>query len=195
LTLGGLLLLTTGSLAHPSGNGPRGGVASTPEAMAAKVLALDANGDGKLTKEEVTDERLHSLFNRADANQDDVVTRAELIAQIKKESAAAVAAGSQRGGGPGGRGGPGGGGPPQPGQIISPFVQEALQLTAAQRERLADLQKLVDAKLAEILTDAQKEQISEMRNRGPGGPCSGPGGRSGSEGRGNPPARPPGESN
>ena len=43
-------------------------------------MAFDKNKDGKLTKDEITDPRLHRLFDRADADKDGVVTREELIA-------------------------------------------------------------------------------------------------------------------
>src|ERR1041385_4835318 len=77
-------------------------------------------------------------------------------------------------GGPGGRG-PGGvgGGAPQPGQLLPPFFQEMLKLTAEQKRQLEDLQKEVDGKLAMILTAEQKKQLAEMRDRGPGGFRSG----------------------
>jgi EF hand len=73
------------------------------------MMAFDKNGDGKLTKEEVVDERLHRLFDRADANKDGVVTKEELMAL------AAVMEAEMGSGG--GRGGPGGdfGGPPDGG--------------------------------------------------------------------------------
>src|SRR5205085_6165892 len=92
-----------------------------------RMMAFDKNKDGKLTKDEVTDERLHRLFDRADKNKDGIVTREELVALAKEMGA--EAGGDERGGpggrgpgGPGGRGGrgpggPGGfGGPPRPGQ-------------------------------------------------------------------------------
>lgn len=70
---------------------------------------------------------------------------------------------------PGGKGGFGGGfRPPQPGQIMPPFLQEQLKLTADQKKELEALQKDVDAKLDKLLTDDQKKQLKEMRERGPG---------------------------
>jgi hypothetical protein len=65
-----------------------------------------------------------------------------------------------------GPGGPGGFGPPQPGQVLPAFLQDMLQLTADQRKQLDGLQQEVDGKLAKILTDAQKEQLKEMQQRG-----------------------------
>lgn len=79
--------------------------------------------------------------------------------------------------GPGGPGGPGG--PPMPGQILPPFLQDRLNLTAEQKKQLEALQKEVDGKLAKILTEDQKRQLKEMQQRGPGGrrPGDGPTGR------------------
>jgi hypothetical protein len=62
-----------------------------------------------------------------------------------------------------------------------------LRLTADQKKQLDELQKKVDARLAEILTDEQKKQMKEMpRGFGPGGFPGGPGRPPG------PPGGPPG---
>jgi outer membrane protein assembly factor BamB len=70
-------------------------------------------------------------------------------------------------GGPGGRGGrgPGGFGPPKPGQILPGFLQGMLNLTPEQQTKLDTIQKGVDERLAQVLTDAQKKQL----NAQPGG--------------------------
>src|SRR2546423_11058023 len=87
-----------------------------------RLMAFDKNKDGKLTREEVTDERLLRMFDRADTNKDGVVTKEELIALAEKLDAES-GRGDDRGGpggrGPGGRGpggpdGPGGRGPGGP---------------------------------------------------------------------------------
>jgi EF hand len=67
---------------------PGGGKRSTEtvDEFVAKMMAFDANKDGKLTKEELTDTRLHALFDRADTNKDGIVTREELEALFAKES-------------------------------------------------------------------------------------------------------------
>ena len=161
-----------------------------------RMMAFDKNKDGKLTKDEVTDVRLHRLFDRADANKDGVVTREELMA-LAATMEAEIGPGRGPGGfggpgdeGPGGRGpgGPGGGGPggpgfrgmggpPRPGMVLPPFLAAALNLTSSQREQVEKLQKEVDAKISAILTDEQKEELKQMRfNPGPPG---GPGGRGG----------------
>ena len=89
-------------------------------------------------------------------------------------------------GGPG-MGGPGMGG--RPGDILGPMFQQRLQLTPDQKTQLTALQKEVDSRLSAILTDSQRTQLKEMRDRGPGG-FGPPGGRRG----GGPPGggRPPG---
>jgi outer membrane protein assembly factor BamB len=82
------------------------------------------------------------------------------------------AGGPPGGGRPGGFGG-GFGGPPQPGRILSPFVQQRLNLTDEQKKELEALQKEVDAALEKLLTDEQKKQLKEPA---PGRPPSGFGG-------------------
>src|SRR5205814_8823226 len=77
------------------------------DAMVERVMAFDKNKDGKLTRDEMTDPRLKALCDRADANKDGVVTKAELKAVFSREAS------RFQGGGPGG--GPGGFGPVGPG--------------------------------------------------------------------------------
>jgi EF hand len=160
------------------------------DGLVARMMAFDKDGDGKLAKSEMTDERLHRLFDRADADKDGTVTKAELTALEAKESA------SFRGG-PGGFGPPGGPGgpmmgPARPGEILPSFLQRALDLSSEQKAQLDELQKDVDSRLAKILTDAQKKTLAQMRRRGPGGPGGfGPPGRRGpGVGPGGPPPPP-----
>jgi hypothetical protein len=183
--------------------GPGGGKTATVEEMVARMMTFDKNMDGKLTKDEVTDSRLQSLFDRADANGDGILTKEELTAFFTKEQAALNAQGGGPGGGFGPPGGPGGGfggpggpgggfgppgGMPRPGQILPPFLADRLNLTDDQKKQLADLQKDVDTKLDKILTADQKKQLQEMRpGGGPGGfgrPGGGPGGPGGPDGPG-----------
>ncbi len=74
--------------------------------LVSRMLAFDKNGDGMLTRDEITDERLLRLFVRADANKDGIVTKEELQTLAK-----AMQAEIGQGGGRGGFGGPPDGGP------------------------------------------------------------------------------------
>ena len=75
-------------------------------------------------------------------------------------------------GGPGGRG-PGAFAPAQPGQILPPFFQDALRLTEEQKAKVAELQKDIDQKMANLLTDVQRKQLQEIQQGGGrGGPGS-----------------------
>lgn len=53
--------------------------AQPPDDMVARLMAFDANKDGKLTKDEVP-ERMQGIFERADGNKDGVLTKEELTA-------------------------------------------------------------------------------------------------------------------
>jgi len=138
------------------------GKSETVDEFVAKLMAFNKAKDGKLTKAELTDARLHALFERADANKDGVVTRAELEALFQREKLAGGGFGEKGKDGFGDKKGFKGIAPPQPGTILSPFVQDALNLTEAQRQKLAELQKDVDAKLDKILTPEQKTQLREF---------------------------------
>jgi len=203
--------IATSTLAQPPrpnqpGRPQPGGDAGNVESFLSRLMAFDANKDGKIQTDEIGDSRLKPLIERADGDKDGVVTRDELTALFAKESAA-LGGGGRGGpgpgapppGGPGGPGAPGGRGPgmmPQPDQILPPFLQEALGITEAQRKQLDELQKDVDAKLSKILTEQQRQQLRDMRERGPRGPGfgggpGGPGGQPPREGGGN--RRPPNE--
>jgi Spy/CpxP family protein refolding chaperone len=79
---------------------------------------------------------------------------------------------------------PGGfGPPPQPGEVLPKPLQDRLKLSAAQKQQLAELQKDLDAKLADLLTAEQNKSLSQIRQgKGgigggqPGMPGGGPGG-------------------
>ncbi len=190
------------------GPGQRGG--NVAQASLEKLFQLDADKDGKLTKDEVADSRLQNLFARADVDKDGNVTREEVSALFEKEAQTFGRGGQGGPGGPGGFGPPGSGpqgfggpgfaGPPRPGQILPPFLHDALELSDKQREELQELQTDVDARLEKILSAEQRRMLSEMTPRGPGGPGfggpgSGPGGPRGQGQRGPGPrgGRPPGE--
>src|SRR5262249_41522537 len=123
-----------------------------------RMMTFDKNKDGKLSKDEITDQRLLRLFDRADADKDGTVTKEELTAlatRMVEESPPGGRGGfgppgggpggpggfGPPGGGPGGPGGPGGFGPPgAPGQILPSFLQDRLKLTAEQKKQLKELQ-------------------------------------------------------
>jgi EF hand len=181
----GLMALCTMAIAQRPG-----GDASESDDLVARMMAFDADKDGKLTKSEVTDERLHRLFDRVDANHDGTVTKNELTAVAKQEQSKPRGRGGFGFGPPGG--GPGGMmmmGPPRPGDILPTMVRQRLRLTDEQKTQVDELQKDVDAKLDKILTAEQKVQLKEMRERGPGGfgpPGFGPGRGRGGRGGGPP---------
>ncbi|MCA9053053.1 MAG: EF-hand domain-containing protein [Planctomycetaceae bacterium] len=215
LTLAVSVAVTQGP--PPRGGGPGGRRnAGTAEEFTTRLMSLDANQDGRLVREEVTDSRLQSMFVRADRDKDGEVTSQELAALYERES---TAGGSSDGRGPDGRGfGPGGppdgdfgrdgpmpregfggqgrgpqGGPPRPGEVLPPFVREQLNLSRKQTQELDELQRMVDQRLSRILTEEQMSQLQQpRRGGGPGGPGQpreggfGPEGR-GPEGRGRPP--------
>jgi hypothetical protein len=179
----GILATATlaGYIAIAQGPGRRDNDGPSGDDTVTLMMEFDANKDGKLTKEEVTDERLTRLFARADADKDGTVTKAELTALVAAEPARR---GGPGGFGPGGFGGPPGGGPPgggfRPGQVLPQMLQSRLNLSAEQKTQIEALQKEVDAGLEKILSAEQNAQLKEMRNRGPGGPGGGgPGGRRG----------------
>src|SRR5271166_4376716 len=137
-------LLVTASIAAAQPERPRSEAVSqsaSGDDLVARMMVYDKNKDGKLTKDEITDLRLHRLFDRSDLNKDGTVTKEELASLAAKEPSMI------RGGGPGG--GPGGFmmGMPRPGEILPPMFQQRLQLTAVQKAQLAELQKDVDGKL------------------------------------------------
>lgn len=88
--------------------GERGGgtAGSAPDDLADTLMAFDRNGDGKLVRAELP-ERFQGIVDRADADKDGALTKAELK---QGENATAAAEGGDRQGGEGregrGRGGP-----------------------------------------------------------------------------------------
>jgi len=91
------------------------------------------------------------------------------------------------GGGPGGPGGdrPRRAGPPGGVHVIPRFAEDKLNLTDVQRKQIADLEKEMKDKLAQILTPEQLKTLEQARPpRGPG--RDGPGGPQGPGDRGGP---------
>jgi hypothetical protein len=180
---GTLVAAAATAAGQPPDDGPRPGGDSNVANTITRMMRFDKNKDGKLTKAEVTDQRLRRLFDRADADKDGTVTTAELTTLASEWQ-------QREGNGPPGFGGPGfgppgggpggmmGGPPPRPGEILPGMLRRNLRLTGAQTKQLDDLQKEVDAKIEKILNADQNKQLKAMRQRGPGmfgGPR--PGGR------------------
>jgi hypothetical protein len=107
-------LVSTQLIAQPSGEKQEPGKQNQKDfsdsSVVTRMMAFNLKKDGKLTKEEVTDPRLHRLFDQADANMDGVVTKEELIALAAKIDAE-FGQGGPGGKGPKGEKGPGGKGP------------------------------------------------------------------------------------
>src|SRR5262245_23605923 len=80
------------------GKGGKGGNESVDD-FVAKLMAFNNAKDGKLTKAELTDTRLHALFDRADTKKNGFVTRADLEALFSRENVQ----GGYGKGGPGGK--------------------------------------------------------------------------------------------
>src|SRR3982074_1560592 len=79
LTVAGAICLAGAASTAPAQAPPNpGGAGGSP--LVARMMAFDKNKDGKLTRDEITDERLLRLFDQADTNKDGVVTKEELIA-------------------------------------------------------------------------------------------------------------------
>jgi len=199
----------------------KGETATGANSLVDRLMAFDKNKDGKVTKDELTDERLMRLFNRADADKNGEVTREELnalAAQVGSEAGSGGGGGDFKGGKgrkgkdggdfgpPDGEKGPGFGKkgfPPRPGQVLPPFLQERLMLTDEQKKQIDELQKDVDARLAKILTEEQQKILRERskgfggfggKDRPPPGPGGGPPGSDGPRpGFDGPPPLPPGD--
>ncbi|MCE2882894.1 MAG: hypothetical protein LW636_11140, partial [Planctomycetaceae bacterium] len=87
------------------GGGMRGG---DPAQFVERLMQQDANGDGKLAKDEMQGPMAERLFDRADANKDGFVDRAELEEMAKSGQMGRGQGGQGAQGGQAGRGGAGG---------------------------------------------------------------------------------------
>ncbi len=68
---------------------------------------------------------------------------------------------------------------PAPGVILPEPVQDQLRLTEAQKKELAAMQKELDEKLEKLMTEEQRKQWKEMKERGANVVIGGPGGPGG----------------
>ena len=67
----------------PQGRGNRGG---SPEMIADRMMRADADGDGKISKDEASGGNAQRMFNQADADDDGFVTRVEIVAFVEGAS-------------------------------------------------------------------------------------------------------------
>ena len=134
-----------------------------------RYMILDRNKDETFTRDEYEGSRFRPMFERADANGDKTVTKAELTAFL---GTAASPGGDGRGEGERReRGMSSPRGPmPRPGTILPEFLMNDLQLNEEQRAAIAKLQQTVDAELKRILTADQHQKLAQpaagMRGRG-----------------------------
>ncbi len=133
-----------------------------------RVLPDQEQNRIKLTDEQKKD--LASLQKAVDGRFDKVLTEA----QRKQIKTVFTPPGPPPAGPPTG---------PQAGKILSASQQDALKLSPAQKKRLEEIQKEIDARLDTLLTEEQKRQLQTMQGpsfaMGPGGPPGGgpPGGQ------------------
>jgi hypothetical protein len=134
------------------------------------VAALDADGDGALSADEI--KRAAESLKALDKDSDGKLTGDEL-----RPRGGAGGRGPQGGAarGPAGPGGPGGRQRPEPGQVLPPPLRERLDLTAEQEKQIGELENEARGRLDKILTSEQKRTLDEIRDQDPGGPP--PGGR------------------
>ena len=91
------------------GQRPSRGGQVDPAQMVERLMGMDQNGDGKLSRDEMPPMLVERIFERADTNKDGFVERAELEI-VAKEGGALRGMGGQ--GGQGGQGAQGRGGAP-----------------------------------------------------------------------------------
>jgi hypothetical protein len=99
-----VLVLSWATAQPPPGKGDDPPKDFSNSSIVTKMMAFNKKKDGKLTKDDVTDVRLHRLFDLADTNKDGVVTREELIALAAKLETE-IGPGGPGGKGPKGKGG------------------------------------------------------------------------------------------
>ena len=144
-------------------------------------MQMDANTDGKLSKDEVP-ERLQSLFARADKNQDGALDKEEIMATSRERAGG----GDRPGASPEGQGGPGG-------DFIGQMMERADadkdgkltgdEIPEFMRERLSQADTNSDGSLDKAELEAIGARMRAGRG-GQGGPPGGQGGPGGGRGEG-----------
>lgn len=89
----------------PGFGGGSGGGGS--EEMKNRLIAMDANKNGKLEKDEIP-ERMQSMFSRADKNEDGAIDKEEMNAMVRERAGGQGGGFGGAGGSGSGQGGPGG---------------------------------------------------------------------------------------
>lgn len=104
------------SASGQEGQRPARGGQVDPAQMVERLMGMDQNGDGKLSRDEMPPMLVERIFERADTNKDGFVERTELEV-IAKEGGALRGMGGQGGQGGQGRGGAAGGAPNMEGSM------------------------------------------------------------------------------
>ena len=162
----------------PPGGGPRfeGGFGGGPgfgggqggggsEEMMNRLIAMDANKNGKLEKDEVP-ERMQSMFTRADKNEDGAIDKEEMTAMVRERSGGQ---GTGFGGGQGGFGGR---------EFLTQMMERADvdkdgklsgdEIPPFMRERLEQTDTNKDGALDKSELEAAAARMSEGRGQGRG---------------------------
>ena len=144
------------------GSGQGGGGA---EEMMNRLIAMDANKNGKLEKDEVP-ERMQSMFTRADKNEDGAIDKEEMTAMARERS------GGQGAGFGGGQGGFGGR------EFLAQMMERADadkdgklsgdEIPLFMRERLEQTDTNKDGALDKAELEAAAARMSEGRGQGRG---------------------------
>lgn len=150
----------------PGGPGFGGGQGNGgSEEMLNRLIAMDANKNGKLEKDEVP-ERIQFMFTRADKNEDGVIDKEEMTAMVRERS------GGQGSGFGGGQGGPGGR------EFLAQMMERADankdgklsgdEIPPFMRERLDQTDTNKDGALDKAELEAAAARMAEGRGQGRG---------------------------
>ncbi len=155
----------------PGPGGEGAGGAGNANEMVTRLMAMDANKDGKLSKDEIP-ERLQSMMSRGDKNEDGALDKEEIMAVAR-----------ERAGSPGGQGGPGIGGPQgfrggAGGDMMAQMMERAdankdRKLTGDEippfmRERISQIDTNNDGELDKAELEAGAARMRQGRGEGQG---------------------------
>lgn len=150
----------------PGGQGFGGGQGrGGSEEMMKRLIAMDANKNGKLEKDEVP-ERMHSMFTRADKNDDGAMDQEEMTTMVRERT------GGQGSGFVGGQRGPGGR------EFLAQMMERAdtdkdgklsgEEIPPFMRERLEQTDTNKDGALDKAELEAAAARMAEARGQGQG---------------------------